>query len=456
MKGVLQTALQYYARTRTQRWLLAGALLVFTVQRLAARLPGMSHPSWGLILPMVFGPLLVTMIVFQSALDFQRISAQRTVFLIPYSRLKLIAGMLLAQLIAAGAGSAVAALVGHAESLPPLAWGSARGTFEMLFGVALTTAVLSQIAAGPSRILSASTAIPLAALMFRPDLFMKSEIFGLPKADVLALAGMLVWIPFAAWYVIAWSPAPPYSAWIRATHSAAAAVQASRSAAIRAFLLGQPSLLRACRQKLAMLALSHGMCVAMFMGMHLFIRVPPNYSVAIMILLYSPVIYVNHIAGLAARGSRRLWLRGGGSRSMLYAIAARLGWQAVALLGIPSFALALVEIYVLPHAGMDLVYPLAVFIALTPGALYVGLLDFERRNPWTLMALLAAGVGPTLARLLVESAQVQRLLWIAPLAFVAIGGVLRELARRRWDDIDWLRFRAERESEWFALRVTRP
>jgi hypothetical protein len=461
MNGVLQTALQFYARSRTQRWLLAGALLLFTAKLLETRLHGESHQAWRdwlFIVVGVPGPALGATIAVQSATDFGRISAQRTVFLIPHSRLKLVTGMLLAQLLAGAVGSAFAVLVGHAEPLPPLAWGSARGTFEMLFGGMLSCAVLMQLMSGPSRVLSVASATLGVALLLRLNLFMQPEIFGLPKAHVLALAGMLVWVPFAAWYVIAWGPAAaPFAVWKRGADSAAAAVQVSRPSAIRTLLLGRPSLLRACRPQLAFLVFSHGAFVAMFMGMHLFIfrRYPPNYSPAIAILLYAPMVCVNQIAGFAARGSRRLWLRSGESRSMLYVIAARLGWQAMALLGIPFFGLALVEMYFLPHAGIDLVYALAVFMALTPGALYLGLLNFERRDTWMLMALMLAALGPAVARQLVESAQVRQLLWIVPAAFVALSGVLRELARRRWGGIDWLRFRAEREKGWSESWLTR-
>jgi hypothetical protein len=41
---------------------------------------------------------------------------------------------------------------------------------------------------------------------------------------------------------------------------------------------------------------------------------------------------------------------------------------------------------------------------------------------------------------------------MAPPALLAIGCLLRTLARRRWFGIDWLKFRAERETSPFAVR----
>lgn len=457
MNGVLRTALGFYARTRTQRRLLAAALLLFAAKLVAARLAGTGPRTFSpwLILLGAPVPALASMIGVYSASDFRRISALRTVFLIPHSRLQLVAGMFLAQLIVAVIGTALVVLVGHAE-LPPLAWGSARGTFEILFGSALSLAVLLQMFAGPSRILSAvSVALP-AALVFRFDLFMQPEIFGIPKAHVFMFAGILAWLVFAAWYVNTWHPAAPFSVWKRSSRSAPAPVQVSRQVAIRAFLLGQPSLWHASRQQFATWIGFHLVIVALFTAMKLLMarhHFPANYSMAIIILLYAPVVGVNNIAGLLARSSRRLWLRSGEPRNVLYAIAARVAWQSLALLGIPFFGLALLEMRFLPHTGgIDLLYLLAMCVALTPAALYLGLLNFRRRLDLSFLALYTVAAGALFARLFVESPQGQQLLWIAPPVLVAIGWVLRALARRRWYGIDWLQFRAERETAPFAAR----
>jgi hypothetical protein len=457
MNGTLRTALQFYTRTRLQRWLLAGALLLFATKLLATRQAcpcPRSFNLWPFLLGWLAGSA-AAMITVYSAWDFRRISALRTVFLIPHSRWQLAGGMFFAQLAAAAVGTGLVVLVGHAEPLPPLAWGSPRGTFEMLFGCALALVVLLQVITGPSRILSVVSLALVAALGLRVDLFMKPEILGMPKADVLALAGILAWLLFAAWYVSAWRPVAPGSVWSRGRGIAAAPVQVSRQTAIQAFLLGQPSLLRVCRQQLATWVIYHIAIVAMMAGMKLLIvrhNFPANYFAAIIVLLYGPVVGVNTIAGCLARGSRRLWLRSGEPRTVLYATAARLAWQSLALLGIPLFGLALLEIRFLPHEGFDMLFPLAMCVALTPAALYLGLLNFRRRLNLSFLALYMVAVGALLGGLYVDSPQGQQLLWIAPVALVVIGCVLRALARRRWYGIDWLRFRAERETSPFAVR----
>lgn len=99
-----------------------------------------------------------------------------------------------------------------------------------------------------------------------------------------------------------------------------------------------------------------------------------------------------------------------------------------------------------------MLFALAVCITVAPGALYLGLLSFQRRRNVSLLALTFVAFGPVFGGPFAESPQGRALLWIAPLALVALATVLRTLARRRWRGIDWLRFRAARETSPFALR----
>jgi len=465
LNTVLRTALQFYTRTRLQRWMLAATLLLFTAQFLAARRACPCPASFS-VWPFLLGGLTIgaaATTLISAAWDFRRISALRTVFLIPQSRLKLAAGLFLAHLIAAAAVTAVVTglvmLVGHAQPPPPLAWGTPRGTFEMLFGCALFSVVLLQVMTGPSRVLSVASLAPLTLLVLRSDLFVQPRIFGLPKADVVALAGTLAWLLFAVWYVLAWRPAAPGAGWRRSGIRAAARVQAqvpaSRNSAIQVSLLGQPSLLRVCRQQLAVWLGYHLFIVGMFSAMKLLVArhtFPADYSMGIIVLLYAPVIGVNVIASALALGSRRLWLCSGESRTMLYTAAERLAWRSLALMGMPAIGLALIEIRILPHAGIDMLFTLAVCVTVAPGALYLGLLNFQRRLNLSLLALTFVASSALLGGLFAESPQGRALLWIAPLALVALATVLRTVARRRWRGIDWLRFRAAREKPPFALR----
>jgi hypothetical protein len=460
MKAVLRSALQFYTRTRLQRWLLAGALLLFAAQLLTTR-PACPCPRSFNPWPFLLGGLAgaaAALLTAASAWDLRRISALRTVFLIPHSRLKLAGGMFLAQLLAAAVGAGLVMLLGDARPPSPLSWGSARGTFEMLFGIALFLVVLLQVITGPSRILSMGSLVLMALLSLRTDLLMKPEILGAPKAHVLALAGILAWLLFTAWYVRAWRPRAPFLTWSRGRASADGPIEVSRQKAIRAFLLGQPSLLRVCRQQLTIWMIYHLVVIAMMAAMKLLIArhtFPANYSMAIIVLLYGPIVGVNVIAGTAARSSRRLWLRGGEPRNVLYATAERLAWQSLALMGVPLFGVALLEVRFLPHAGIDMLFPLVMCVTLTPAALYLGLLNFRRRLDVSFLALYIIAVGALFAGLFVESPRGRQLLWIAPLVLLAMGGVLRALARRRWYGIDWLRFRAERATSLSGLRIAR-
>lgn len=457
MNGVLRIALDYYARTRSQRVLAAIGLLIFIAERVAAlhRCPCGSSSPWPYLSGGLAGLSIMTVVILGGvgASYFNRISALRTVFLIPRSRLKLAVGMLIAQVLAAALVTAVVVVLGQAAPSAQSGWGTPRGTFESLFGSALLFAVLLQAVAGPSRVVSllVGVAVPVAILGFRIRLFFEADVLGLARADFLAIAGLLAWLLFATWYSRAW----------RSKARAAGAggpivpIEVSRQAAIQVFLLGQPSLASACRGQLTLWMLYHVFILAAMTMMKLLIarhNFPSNYSMAIILLLYAPIVGVNTIASCLARGSRRAWLSSGESRDALHANAVRLAWRSLALLGLPLWGLALLEIIVLPHADFDMRLLAAISVSLTPAALYLGLLHFQRRPVLSVLALILVAFGVTFASLFPVTPRGQGLPWLAPIAFVAIGGMLRSLARRRWHAIDWLRFRAERETSPFVMR----
>src|SRR5271170_878713 len=162
MKGMLRIAFDFYTRTRLQRQLLAVGLLIL-VAALVADLhncPCRASSPWPYLIGGLTGLTIIAafMIAVVSASYFNQISALRTVFLIPHTRLKLALGLLLAQLLAAAIVTGLLMTLdvglGHAEPKPPFAWGSPRGTFEILCGSALLVAVLLQAGTGPSRSLS--------------------------------------------------------------------------------------------------------------------------------------------------------------------------------------------------------------------------------------------------------------------------------------------------------------
>jgi hypothetical protein len=457
MSGVLRTALDFYTRTRLQRWLLAIGSLILVAERVAElhACPCRNPSPWLYLTGGLAGLAIIAalMLAVVSASYFNQISALRTVSLIPHSRLKLAIGMFLAQLIAGTLVTVLVMFVGHAESIPPLAWGSPRGTCEILFGTALLVAVLLQAIAGPSSIvrLSVGLLVPIAILGLRVELFVEPVILGLPAADFLALAGLLAWLLFATWYIRAWRSVATPAGSIDPIYP----IKVSRQAAIDALLLGEPSLTRACRGQVIMWMIYNVGVVVTLAAMKLLLArhaFPANYSMAIIILLVAPVVAVNTFASSLARGSRRVWLCSGESRDALHTNAVRLAWRSVALLGLPLWGLALLEIIVLPHKYFDMRLPLTTSLTLTPCALYLGLLHFQRRPVLSVLALLLVALGIMFASLVVESPQGQQFLWLAPVVLIAIACSLRAFAQGRWHGIDWLRFRAERDISPFAAR----
>lgn len=450
MTGALAAAVQFYTRTRLQRWLLAVTLLLYAAWLALWQGPCARACAPGPAPFLLGGPLIGTAcsLLFQSAWDFRRITALRTVSLIPGAKWRLAIGLLLAQLGIAVVGTLLMSVFGAATPPPAPAWGSLRGTFELLAGCTLLGVAAAQLITGPSRVVSVVTSAAVAAVAVRPDLFGGLSLLGLPKADVIALSGGLLWLAYSLWFVSDWRPALPLAAWTRRspreTTPPDPAAPLSRSVAIATCLLGSESLLRACRPLLAAWLTYHGITLGMQALMPLLMHRHHvlSFTLPILLLLYSPAIVIHAIAADISRGSRRLWLPAAESRAAMFSDAERLCWRALALPGLPLFTLALAEMRLLPHAGTELWFPLAISLASLPIALYLGLLNFRQRVSLSLVALLTVMLSAFLGSGFIDSPAGQRLLWIAPVALLVAGCVFRLLARRRWSGIDWLRWRA--------------
>jgi hypothetical protein len=455
MNGALRSALHFYIRSRAQRWFFTLALLSLAARLLLLRMScGCSRATsfWYFVsvLPALgFGSVSL----MSSAGAFRMISSLRTVYLIPRSRTRLVVGMLLAQVLVAALVTVLVVALGAAVS-GPLAWGSARGSFEYTFGIATLAVVAFQVVAGPSRFASALAGTLLLALLARLDVFMQAEIDGVPTPHVLTLLALAAWLAFAAWYRHTGPIAPAAAVWRRWPRSAfsRAPAPASRSDAIAAYLLDQASLWLACRRQLLFWLLYH--CgigcasVAMLWVPFFHSRHSPHrdFSAVPLILLFAISFATNAIAGCMARHSRALWLRSGDSRQVLFETAERLAWRALTLLGVPFFLIATAEWRFLPHVELNAAYPVAVYLTIAPCGLYSGLLNFTRTADlrFVVFVMIVAQGGVTAAVLQSDAAGnsyggVPSGFWILPLGLTLLAIVLRRRAQRRWLTIDWLR-----------------
>jgi hypothetical protein len=452
----------FYVRSHVQRWFFALAMLSLAARLLFLRIPcGCSRPTsfWYFlsVLPLIG---FAGVSLMSSAALFRTVSSLRSVYLIPLSRRRLIVGLLLAQLLVAALVTLLVVAL-RASPVGALDSGSARGTFEYVFGVATLVIVALQVIAGPSRVASVIAGALLLTLLARLDVFMQPEIAGLPTADVLTLLALASWAAYAAWYCHTGPIGPVASVWrarrARLAPSRATRAIATRAAAIDAYLLGQATLWIACRKQAALwmsyIAMTGiVMSLSPFLFTHLRQRPLLDFSPISALLLMATAVVGNLIAGGIARRSRSLWLRSGDSRRDLFAIAERLGWRALALVGVPFLLAAALVWRFLPHLPTHAVYPLVVYLTLAPCGVYCGLLNFTRTSDLRFLALLLIAQGGVIAAVLHEDARglpvggVQWSFWALPLALGLLAVVLRRRAERRWLTIDWLRYRAPRPS----------
>jgi hypothetical protein len=460
VNGELRTALHFYLRSRVQRWFFALAILSLAARMLLLRMPCCSRPtSFWYFISVLPALGFASASLMSSAAVFRTVSSLRTVYLIPRSRTRLVLGLVLAQVFVAALVTVLVVALGAAAARP-LAWGSARGTFEYTFGIATLAVVALQVIAGPSRVASVLVGTLLLALLARVDVFMQAEIGGVPTPHVLTVLALAAWLPFAAWYRHTGPIAPAaatWRAWPRAAVGRSASAPASRSDALAAYLLDQASLWLACRRQLFFWLLYNcgmlGALVAMLWSPFFHSRHPPHrdFSAVPLILLFAISFATNTIAGCMARHSRALWLPSGDSRRVLFETAERLAWRALTLLGAPFLLIATAEWHFLPHLEMDAAYPVAVYLTIAPCGLYSGLLNFTRTADFRFVVffLIVAQGGVTAAVLRSATAGnsyggVPSGFWILPLGLALLAVVLRRMAQRRWLTIDWLRYRAPR------------
>jgi hypothetical protein len=467
VNGVLHTALLFYARSRVQRWFFALAMISLAARSLFLGVHcSCSRPasSWYFLAEMLsLMPVLGFAIasLMSSGGQFRTISSLRTAYLIPRARAQLAAGLLLAQVLLAALVTLLVITLGPATA-DTLSWGSPRGTFEYVFGIATLAVVTLQLISGPSRVVSLLAGALSLGLLGELDRLMQREIAGVPTPDILTLAALAAWTAFAAWYANAGPIAPVTAVWrarrARLVPSRAAPAHVTPAAAVDAFLLGHRSLWFACRRQMSFWTLYiAGFGVVMVLRPFMFNHarhVPPlDFSVVPQLTLLATVIISNAIAGNIARHSRTLWLRSGDSRRALFARAERLSWRALALVGAPFLLAAAVAWTFLPHLFTHALYPLAVYLTVAPCGIYSGLLNFTRTGGRPcLFCLLIISQGGIIAAMLQEDAPylpaggVPLGFWILPLGFALLALVLRRMAGHRWLNIDWLRYRAKRPS----------
>jgi hypothetical protein len=459
VKGVARTILQLLYVSGLQRWLL-GVGLILTLFGIGAQAAGWhpaAQPLFAVaailgILCTVIAPIVVNGILFRS------FSAPRAVQLIPYGRLKLALGAFGAQLLLAlfiaitvgtmllfrvapynappsgsTAGSLMAtvfAIVFSGLTLYFLTFYSAlqfpRGGFVLFLGWFITPQLLSR----------AFAQLHLGALLVTRT--------GLSAVSMVSL---LAWLVFAITYVRSrhiklpqWSqiglgPSPPRA--VADNTAVSPEPQYSRPAAIRTLLTGLVDIrLRTWTPVFIFLA---------FIGLMLLTAGAKENSLlwALLICMFSgffPVI----LSGLMTARARFLWLTAGLGRAELFTAVEMQSWRMIFIVaGIAmACAIPLLAFSIHAHPANIRFFPvLAMPLVSGAAVVYVSLLYVRGRRRIgdnLIVAGFAAAVFAEIISVVSDPGSTTTVLPSLLGAQVILVPLLRRVAQRRWQNIDWL------------------
>jgi hypothetical protein len=460
MKGILQTALLFYLGGRLQILLVVLALLQLLVTPwlssggdIFCRAPGLPPSSF--LVAANFACLLI-----MGALTFRAVSSQRSLAFIPYARIRIVMGVLLAELVGATLVASNAALVHLRDPCVPLAWGSVSHTFVGSLAVMTLWILWSFFVVGPTAWLRWTLVIlvficgPVLYVYIQSD----SRFHGVDALDGFGLSALVAASLFGVWYLRARYIAPPMPGttdlgsvdFRRSRVQPDRSGAASRAEAVNAYLIGKPSILRACWPYVAVITVAN--IVPAFIFQKWF-----SGTMRVDVGLMSTMVFLSAGGSYAttniARRARALWIRGGYSRRELFRTAERLSLSSLAYTGGPLVVLALLE-WGGSLLGDTQRYLMLLMLTTAFCNLYLMLMDFRRVWFGTGFAVF---FGLTWL-ILMPHAIFFPFTWMGPWGIVIPGAevvlaiVLRAVALYRWERIDWLVYQLPRQSSQ-ALRT---
>jgi hypothetical protein len=462
MKGILRVTLLFHTSERLQRWLLAaGVPLLVVASQLdllispcspcsPGRPPG---PVQSLLQLMLFWVVPATTLTI-GAITIRQVSALRTLRFVPYARMQLLLGMLLAQVPFALLLTVCIAVLHRAAPviLVPLL-DSLTHTFEATLALATLWTLWVFVVSANLWFGVISVLLILQVGVVRSHSVFPSDITDAGIADFLVVLALAAASLFALWYVRVRTIAPPQSDFATLGFTgwnSGHATATSRRAGINTYLLGQPSVLRATRRQLSFFALINAMVLGTLAFARLPSPAPADFGLGPVIMVFCLSSIGNYLGRTVAADSRHLWIRGGCSRLELFRTAERLTWTCLAILSAGVFMLSGAEWLLLPHGDHDWPYLIVVLLATVTCSTYLGLMNFNG----------VAGVDVAeFALSIVIVFFVLHYAFLSPdepgasivRSVVAIAEIigafaLRALALRRWRRVDWLKFRPRRTS----------
>jgi hypothetical protein len=456
MRGIVRIAVLLCSTVSLQRWLMATGLALIALGQIGG-LAGLHAPILGAA---GLGLVLLFVAVLPLGLTLRATSAPRTLALIPHVRIRTLLAALLVVLTFAALVAGNVALF-HMEV--PSRVGARVGP-DTLFVWALGVETLAMLyffllsASQGTKFLLVFLLVIVLGSRWSP-LEGRLAASGMPGPGFLLLLTAGIWLVFALWYLGArrispatWDVRPMRNRhWTWGHRSAPgmsgskgeSRVSVSRSSAMRAQLLGLPSVL-----PIAKYSVLPVFFVAILLGVAQRSRpaghLPANLAGAYMFLLFCSLMMAVGFSTAAtawviARRSRLLWLQSGCTRNELFRTCERLAWYCFGIIGASTWALCAAVWIWFPHPAGDWRYLLVAALAPCACALYVGLMNVRG---WQFIDAVAAVL--TVATAFISFIAAPRFPYAAPAPWIIViaevlGAIgLRALAQWRWRRIDWL------------------
>lgn len=433
MKGIAGTMLRLLYVSRMQRWLTGLGLAVMLVA-LGAPKPGWHQAAHSLIA--LAGALGVMMVVVAPVVAgpmlFCSMAAQRTTALIPHGRLKLVLGavcsqLLLAMFIAAGLGAMNGAPV---HTVFAIAFGALTGFF-LVYSLSMYYRPLL-LAWLPLLLLPR-----LLAAAF-PQLHLGTRIASPRGLVVVLAASMLAWLVYGIsvmksrrrtlrpWNTVGLGPPTPGPY----TPRDAMLIELTGNANFRRVII--------------LVVLFFGI---VFIGLTLITAGAPQPGgnpefVFALVICFMAALIPGTCSGIMARRARRLWLTAGTGRAELFSAIESQCWRLIFFALGTALLMAVPLVAVSNHSAPGLITLVAMAtLPLSCGSalVYAGLL-YIRGNRFVDILIIGGNVLLLMAVALSASADSHAFPPLIGIQIILVP-LLRQVARGRWNHIDWLLLR---------------
>jgi hypothetical protein len=468
MSGVFQATRLFYSAGWRRRTFLSATLLLMIVSALIEHAAGHSLNSFTLFLIGAAGQWVMTLggLLVMAGSIFRAASAPQALRLLPFGRLRLLLGLLLALPLFAAFDTVLSVLQHLGDATAANGWAGEVGRFfktlalESLFLLLWVLIAASQTYLWLFTILLAlAMALAMAVVPFRALSALLAVWHETAALFLLALCG---WAVFAAWYlraprisVLNWREEQQPDLLHHFQRRGSGAVS-SRAAAIRYQLLGEPSVIGAALRIAGPIVVVYMMLILVVLALNRrhpeiwshMMRHWPVVSIYAQLILTSSVCGTESTAVRAMVGrSRILWICGAQTRAESFALCERIAWSCFAVIAGLVLAVGAVGWMLLPHRSGN--WAAATIVFPVPAILCCMYLAFMNVGDRLRVVLIVAYVFLYAAFYLEASAShfspaVAGLLQIAvPAATLAGAACLRRIAARRWQNIDWLTVKPE-------------